>query len=76
MAWQDPDFSWEELGEYARVYTKIASHISMPLGGDKMKAFVQEVFPTELFPEEIAKNLISANSNILPFDFVGYVQII
>lgn len=63
--------TWEELAEYARVYTKFVGHISAPMGKDRLSPFVQDLFPKEFFPEDIVKNLLSCNSNILPFDFVG-----
>ena len=71
---QEQEQSWEELAEYAAAYNKVAIHLSMPLGRDKMTAFVKELYPQEFFPDDIVKSLISCNSNILPFDFIGYVK--
>lgn len=50
-------------------------HLSMPLGRDKLPLFVKELYPQEFFPDEIIKNLVACNSNILPFDFIGYEHV-
>jgi hypothetical protein len=69
---QDQEIAWEELVEYGSAYTKAAGHLSYPLGQEKLPFFVKELMPQEFFPGDIMKNLVAANSNILPFDFIGY----
>lgn len=71
---QEPQVTWEELAEYAQAYSRQVGHISFPLGAEKLKQFVHDLYPNEFQLDEFGKKLVAANNGVLNFDFVGCVE--